>query len=218
VTWLVGSFSRQAAHFDHARTVGSSLAIRRPQKFPVLFWITRELETTGRIIMQQSTGHLIERLSRLEAQQARLQRSNKHLRWLTGGLMLLCCAIFTMGQTSSAVPETLEAQQFLLRDSSGKLRGAIGVMSDGAVGFNLEDPTGHTRLTVDLAASGDPGVDLYDQTGRIRATMALGPEGQPGFGLYGPNGHLRTSLDVPAAKTPGLAFYHEDGQPAWGAP
>ena len=168
--------------------------------------------------MDESTGELIKRLSRLELQQAKLQRSNKHLRMMTGAMMLLCGALITMAQTSSAVPDTLEAQQFLLRDSSGKLRGAMGVTSDGAVGLNLSDTSGRTRLTLDLAANGTPGLDLYDQDGKVRATMALGDAGEPGFGLYGPNGHLRTSLDVPAAKTPGLAFYKDDGKPAWGVP
>jgi hypothetical protein len=168
--------------------------------------------------MEQSTGDLIVRLSRLELQQAKLQRSNKHLRLMTGGLLLLCGALVTMAETSSAVPDTLQAQQILLRDGTGKLRGAIGVMPDGAVGLNFEDPAGRTRLTVDLASSGTPGVDLFDQDGKMRLTIALGPAGHPGIGLYDPNGHLRTSLDVPAAQTPGLSFYHSDGKPGWGAP
>ena len=168
--------------------------------------------------MEQSTGDLIERLSRLELQQSTLQRSNKHLRLATGALMLICGALFTMAQTSSIVPEAVEAQQFLLRDSSGKLRGSMGVLSDGAVGLNLEDPAGRTRVTVDLSTNGTPGIDLFDQDGKMRETIALGPSGQPGVGLYGPDGHLRTALDVPAAKTPGISFCHDNGKPAWGAP
>ena len=154
----------------------------------------------------------------MELQQASLQRSNKRLRLMTGALMLFCGALITMAQTNSAVPETLQAQQFVLRDSGGKVRGAMGVLSDGAVGLNFEDSKGHTRLTVDLAANGTPGLDFFDQDGKLRATLALGPAGEPGVGLYGPNGHLRTSLDVPGNQTPGLAFYHQDGKPAWGAP
>jgi|SRR5215469_4825979 len=168
--------------------------------------------------MERSTGELIERLSRLEGQQAKLQRSNKYLRMIVGGLVLLCGALLTMAETSSTVPDTLEAQQFILRDSSGKLRAAMGVTSDGAVGINLDDGGGHTRLTIDLDTSGNPGVDLYDQGGLRRVTVALGSTGEPGIGLYGPNGHLRASLDVPKAQTPGLAFYHDNGKPAWGAP
>ena len=87
--------------------------------------------------MDQSTGDLIRRLSRLELQQARLQRSNRHLRMMTGAMMLLCGALFTMAETSSPVPDTVEAQQFILRDSGGKLRGSMGVLSDGAVGLNF---------------------------------------------------------------------------------
>jgi len=75
--------------------------------------------------MDQSTTELIERLSRLERQQAGLQRSNRHLRMITGALVLICGALFTMAQTSSAVPDTVEAQQFLVRDSGGKLRAAF---------------------------------------------------------------------------------------------
>lgn len=161
---------------------------------------------------------LIGRLSRLELQQAKLQRSNKLLRLMTSVLMLLCGALITMGQTNSAIPDTLQAQQFVLRDSSGNVRGAMGITSDGAVGLNFEDSKGHTRVTLDLAANGTPGLDFFDQDGKLRATFALGSAGEPGLGLYGPNGHLRTSLDVPAAQTPGLAFYHQDGKPAWGAP
>ncbi len=168
--------------------------------------------------MDQSTGDLIERLSRLESQQAKLQRSNKHLRMMTGAMVLLCGALFTMAETSSPVQDTVEAQQFLLRDSSGKLRGSMGVLSDGAVGFNLEDTSGRTRVAVDLASNGTPGMDFFDSDGKMRATMALGPAGEPGVGLYGPDGHLRTALDAPKKDTPGLSFYHDNGKPAWGAP
>ncbi|HYA35736.1 MAG TPA: hypothetical protein VEF03_08945 [Candidatus Binataceae bacterium] len=168
--------------------------------------------------MAQSADELIERISRLEFQHDKLRRSNQNLRLMAGGLMLLCVALFTTAETKTAVSDTVEAQQFLLRDSSGKLRGAMGVTQDGAVGLNLEDSNGRSRLTVDLAVDGTPGVDLLDKDGNIRATIALGEAGEPGVGLYGPGGRLRTSLDIPAAKTPGLAFYRPDGTPAWGVP
>ncbi len=168
--------------------------------------------------MAESANDLLERLSRLESQQAGLQSSNRRLRLIAGALLVFCTALLTMGQSSSGISDTLQAQQFLLRDSAGKLRGAIGVTRDGAVGFNLDDSDGRTRLTVDINADGTPGIDLFDQAGRLRATMALGKAGEPGLGLYGPDGRLRTALDIPKSQTPGLAFYHENGKPAWGAP
>jgi len=167
--------------------------------------------------MELSSEELMDRLSCLERRQARLQRSNRRLGSVTGAMLLLTGAAILMGLTGKQ-PQTIEAEQFVLRDTEGTVRGALGITPDGAVGLNLADTTGHTRITLDLAANGSPGLDFYDPQGKPRATFALGPTGTPGLGLYDASDKLRTSLDVPAPNTPGLAFYHEDGKPAWGAP
>jgi hypothetical protein len=168
--------------------------------------------------MEQSSGELIERLKYLERKQADLQRTNRRLGSAMGALLLLTGALVLMGQTGTTQPKTLEAEQFVLRGSDGKVRGAMGIAPDGAVGLNLVDVKGQTRMTLDVAADGSPGLDFYDPQGKLRATFALGPTGTPGLGLYDPSGKLRTSLDVPAANIPGLAFYEQGGKPAWGAP
>jgi len=168
--------------------------------------------------MEQATSELSERLSRLEHQQAELLRSNRRWRMTSGALLLLCGAMVIMAQSTSGVAESLDARQFVLHDSTGKVRGALGITDDGSVGLNFVDSKDRTRITLDVASNGTPGLDFYDQDGKLRGIFALGPEGTPGLGLYGPDGHLRTSLDVPGGKLPGLAFYHDDGKPAWGAP
>ena len=168
--------------------------------------------------MEQSSGELIERLKCLERKQADLQRTNRRLGSVTGALLLMTGALVLMGQTGTRQPQSLEAEQFVLVGPDGKVRGAMGITPDGAVGLNLDDGKGQTRITLDVAPNGSPGLDFYDPQGKLRATFALGPTGTPGLGLYDANGKLRTSLDVPAANTPGLAFYHESGKPAWGAP
>jgi hypothetical protein len=158
------------------------------------------------------------RLFRLEVKLAAIQRSNRRLRFMIGALLLAGGALITMAQAGSGVSETVEARQFVLRDSDGKVRAAFGTSPDGAVGLSLNDASGRPRLTLDVEKSGSPGLDLYDQDGRRRAMIALGQEGTPGVGLYDAAGKLRTSLDVPAANTPGLAFYHRNGKPSWGVP
>jgi hypothetical protein len=168
--------------------------------------------------MDQLSGDLIERLKRLEHKQAELQRTNRRLGSFAGAMLFMSGALLLMGQTGTKQPQTLEAEQFVLRSIDGKVRGAIGITPDGAVGLNLDDAKGRTRITLDVSADGSPGLDFYDSQGKLGATFALGPTGTPGLGLYDASGKLRTSLDVPAANTPGLAFYHEDGKPAWGAP
>jgi hypothetical protein len=168
--------------------------------------------------MECSTEEFGGRLSRLELKLAALQRSNRRLRLMLGALVLTGGALMTMAQSNSGVSEALEARQFVLRDSSGKVRAALGASPDGAVGLSLHDASGRTRVSLDVEDSGSPGLDLYDQDGKRRALLALGQEGTPGVGLYDAGGKLRTSLDVPAANTPGLAFYRRNGKPSWGAP
>ena len=166
--------------------------------------------------MEQSSVDLTERLKRLERRQAELQRTNRRMASVMGALILLAGSLVLMGETRQ--PQSLDAEQFVLRTSDGKVRGAMGITPDGAVGLNLNDIKGQTRITLDVSADGAPGLDFYGPDGKLRATVALGPTGTPGMGLYDAAGKLRTSLDVPAANTPGLAFYRESGKPAWGAP
>ncbi len=166
--------------------------------------------------MEQSSTELIERLKCLEYRQAELQRTNRRLGSVTGAIVVIAGALILMGQTRQ--PQSLEATEFVLRGSDGKVRGAMGMLPDGAVGMNLTDIKGQTRITLDIAADGSPGLDFYDPQGKLRATFALSASGTPGLGLYDETGKLRTSIDVPAANTPGLAFYKQDGKPAWGAP
>jgi hypothetical protein len=168
--------------------------------------------------MEKRADELIERITRLEQQQAELRSTNHRLRVAAGMLILFAGAIVIMGQAASVPTRSLEATQFLLRSADGRIRGVMGIGDDGSVGINLNDASGRSRITLDLAADGSPGLDFYDHNGRLRATLALGPAGTPGLGLYDPSGKLRTSLDVPAHETPGLAFYHRDGKPAWGVP
>jgi hypothetical protein len=168
--------------------------------------------------MESSPDKIIRRLCRLELKLAELQRSNRRLRRTIGALVLCGGALIAMAQANSSVTDSVEARQFVLRDSSGRVRAALGSNPDGAVGLNLDDASGRTLLTLDVDANSSPGLDLYDQNGEQRAIIAISRQGTPGIGLYDANGRLRTSLDVPAANTPGLAFYDSNGKPSWGVP
>jgi hypothetical protein len=167
--------------------------------------------------MESSEDRIVRQLCRLELKLAELQRSNRRSRQTIGALVLCGGALIAMAQASSGISDSIEARQFVLRDSSGRVRAALGSNPEGAVGLNLDDSSGRTLLTLDVDGSGSPGLDLYDQGGRRRAIVAVSHQGTPGVGLYDSNGRLSTSLDTPAANTPGLAFYN-NGKPSWGVP
>src|SRR5882757_7873632 len=115
--------------------------------------------------MDESFTKLGERIECLESRQSELQSTNRKLRTLTGAMLFVGGALSLMGLTAVAQPQTLEAEQFVLRGNDGKVRGAMGITPDGSVGFNLTDVKGQTRVTLDLASDGSPGLDLYDAQG-----------------------------------------------------
>jgi hypothetical protein len=167
--------------------------------------------------MESSAEKIVRRVCRLELKLAELQRSNRRLRQTIGAIVLCGGALIVMAQASSRISDSIEARQFVLRDSSGRVRAALGTSPEGAVGLNLDDASGRTLLNLDVDGNGSPGLDLYDQSGKRRAIIAVSRQGMPGVGLYDANGRLSTSLDTPAVNTPGLAFF-DNGKPSWGVP
>src|SRR5258708_23509182 len=101
---------------------------------------------SGKMNMEQSQAELTERLKRLERRQADLQRTNRRLGSITGALLLMTGAMLLMGQTTSRQPQSLEAEGFVIRGSDGKVRGAMCILPDGAVGLSLTELKGQTRI------------------------------------------------------------------------
>jgi hypothetical protein len=169
---------------------------------------------------QMTVEKLEQRLATLERDYQRLATGHRRMK-LAGGIVLCALlAVVVMGQAIVPYePKTIEAHSFVLRDMSGKVRGALGIADDGSVGINLDDSQGRIRATLDIASVNDtPGLDLYDDQGQVRATLALDTYGTPGLGFYDGNGKLRTSLDIPAMSTPGLGFYNAKGKGVFGLP
>src|SRR2546425_9215993 len=53
-----------------------------------------------------------------------------------------------MGQAIQGVPKAMEAERFVLRDTGGRVRAALGMEADGSVGLWLLDSAGKTRAGV----------------------------------------------------------------------
>ena len=91
-------------------------------------------------------GELIERISRLEQQHTELRKANRRLRLATGALLAFAGAGVLMAQTPGAAQNrSLEAEQFVLLDSQGSVRGAKGIGENGTVGINQRDNQDHYR-------------------------------------------------------------------------
>jgi hypothetical protein len=124
--------------------------------------------------MDGSADKIVRRLSQMELKLTAMQGSNRRLRHMIGALVLCGGALVAMAQAGSGISDSIEARQFVLRDSSGRVRAALGSSREGAVGLNLDDASGRTLLTLDVDGNGSPGLDLYDIKGckavPVRAT------------------------------------------------
>ena len=80
---------------------------------------------------------LVQRLDRLE-------RENRRLKRIGAFVLGAIAAVVIMGQaTASKVPKVIEAQEFVLKDSNGGVRGVLGkISSDMAMGFSPDQNYG----------------------------------------------------------------------------
>jgi hypothetical protein len=171
---------------------------------------------------QQDLIHLTERISRLEAFNRRLSRAVVLL------LVVLASAVW-MGQRQTSkttkkppapppVPKVIEAQQFLLKEPSGRVLAEMGV-ADGGPMLRLVDAKGADRATLGLGNTGSPRFVLKRSDGSQAVSVSVTGEGVPvvelaatdatklrlaaggeasGFDVIDPSGALRAAVDLRA--------------------
>jgi len=140
-------------------------------------------------------------------------------RWRRGAavLGLVAVAVLTVG---AAVPRgrVVEAQKFLLKDATGRVRAEIGpTESDKEIALRFRDAVGLPRVTVGLQEETSLLV-LSDKTGRPRAGLVTLAQGAPAFTLYDTTGRPRVELGLAREGDPHAALLDARGGPAWKAP
>lgn len=151
--------------------------------------------------------HILERLSRVEGQNHRIKFSLCMLFVGLGGL-------FLMGQASiPKVPEVIEAQKFILRDSQGRGRAMLGFTLNNAPVLLLNQTDGNLGATIEVAPQGQPTLSLYDRAGKPRAILSVDTDSSAGLTFGDATGKARVSLAVSSPdKSAGLVVYDNSGQ------
>ncbi len=142
----------------------------------------------------------------------RLERENRLLK-IGGAILLLgLAAVGAMGQVlPKAIPKVVEAEQFVLRDTKGKIRAGLEVRAAGAPGLVLYDQNGKARAALNVLADGSPGLVLADQTENPRAILTLpADDGAPRLHLSDRNGKIRAMLNVDT-RGPSLTLWDQNG-------
>lgn len=113
---------------------------------------------------------------------------------------------------------SIEAEEFIVLDSSGTRRAKLAVGSDGWARLRLYDQTGERCASLGVAPDGSARLRFYDQTGTTRAGLAVGSDLGGGLVLKDQSGNVRVTLALPDDGRGDLRILDEDGKTLFKAP
>jgi hypothetical protein len=150
------------------------------------------------------------------------KRDSAYCRGMTAAAVILggIAGIVWIGQgqsMSGEVGKSIEAEQFVLRDSGGKMRGELSTRVDRSPKLWLYDEAGVRRLEVSLLSDGTPGLRLLDRNEQIRATFGV-VEGEPSLTLRDRDGRDRVTIILLANGEPSLFLRDKEGRAVWSSP
>lgn len=131
--------------------------------------------------------HNVENWQALAVRLEKLEKQNRRIRGIGIALLVLAAALVLMGQTPGH--RTVEANEFVLKDASGTVRGRWSVVEAFGPKFVLLDATGKERVLLNVLDTG-AGLILRDASGRDRAGLVATVNG-PGLNLTDANGKSR---------------------------
>ena len=150
-----------------------------------------------------------------------LERENRRLRRIWMGtlvsvaLLLGLAAALVIVAARHGLPGTvasvIEAQQFMLRDKDGAIRGSWMAADDGSMRLQLQAPGSKAGLSLSVLAGGASGITVRDSAGRSRAVLGLLPDQTVSMLFADENGTTRTVLSLVRGGSSTLVFADRSG-------
>ncbi|MBN2380191.1 hypothetical protein JXM67_10380 [candidate division WOR-3 bacterium] len=127
--------------------------------------------------------------------------------------ILTLAGLLSTGAVLDCSKKTVKAQEIVLVDAGGNVRGMFGFSDDTQIepGVWLYDDAGNVRLSVTLLDDGSAGMAIADQKGDIRILLSTDEEDLPAIYLIDQAGELRTLIDIDEKESPGIYFYDQTG-------
>lgn len=114
---------------------------------------------------------------------------------------------------------TVEAEEFVVRDSTGMRRAKLGMSVDGWVRLRLFDKSGERCVSLGVDPEGYARLRLYDQRGEPRAGLAVFPDSAgEGLVLNDQAGNPRMTFSLLDDGVPDLRILDAGGKVLWKAP
>ena len=130
--------------------------------------------TEEALMTELAMNTLARRLDRLEGE-------NRWLKRITLMLLLGAAAMALMGQTPQHRPlRTLEAEEFLLRDSRGQVRASLGTTQNPrATVLQIHNENGKPRTRLIVSGDGTSSLEVLDSSDHIRVLLGVRDNGLP---------------------------------------
>jgi hypothetical protein len=144
----------------------------------------------------------------------RLERENRRIKSIAVFVALSVAAVALMGQgPSRPSAKHIEAERFVLLDTTGKARAFLGFGQDGEPMLSFRDVKGTPRAHFGVRDDGAPVVLFTDQAGKLRLQLLVGPSGAPAMVLSHEDGRPGAVLTLRAPGVPVLGFVDRNGAP-----
>lgn len=139
-----------------------------------------------------------------------LERQNRRWQWLVSvTVAVIGLQVVFIQVIPRRVQKVLEAEMFVLRDTDGKSRAALGLVDD-ATFLLLNDRDGRPGVTLSVLPDGPRMLSLLDKDGRTRSVLTAQADGDSGLRLFDKDRLHRASLDVMADGRPILRLSEKD--------
>ncbi len=172
----------------------------------------------------------------------RLERENRRMKLAGVVALAVIVAVVLMGQaTQSKVVKRVEAEEFVLRDSNGKIRARLAMNELGAPSLSLLYTDGtpvaelwggviekeahlsfyhqNGRRSAFLStARGASALAFIDKDGNFRVTLSIDTDGLPAMRLADKNSKVRAGLTVDTGGNATLSFSDKADKVIWSAP
>jgi len=150
-------------------------------------------------------------LSNILARLGRVERENRRLKRMAVGVLVLAGAVILMGQARPS-NRTIEAERFVLKDASGRIRARLEMELSDRPTLALLDAKGFPLVSLEAGES--PSLNLCKGSCDQQVWLGTFPNGLFGLALYGkdkgaPLHGLQAGLGV-VNGVPGLNLYGKD--------
>jgi hypothetical protein len=157
----------------------------------------------------------------LDEQLSQLRRSVCRSRQIAIVALLVPGLVFAAGFQHAGRQPAVEAEQFVLKDTSGKIRAKLFVDDDGCSRLRFYGEKGKTLVDVGLLEPGRAGVEASDGADDMSATFAVQQNGLAIIDLYGRDTKRLMLLSSGVDKWAEISLGPPDGEPdfqLWAAP